>query len=258
MIYLPPFPVEALRRIKAYVTRGHISFNLQASPSASGLQLLQSLAMSILVNCLILGDHPDGFFSVEVPKTAYVNALQEGIKAKKEPSGKELVLRMVNFPLDDLESKLESLNIDDYQRLSTRQKVSAVFVNDPSPDYLHIIVIAPGILKLFCAIEAEDMTWQDIFPVDVDSRNTVSDLKVAIKEKEKPYFDHFSARELNLFKVSIPVADEGVVNVNLESSKPLGPSKQLSELFPCIDKGHLHIIVQVPIVGELISAVHHI
>ena len=165
------------------------------------LQLLQSLAMSILVNCLILGDDPDNFFSVEVPKTAYVSTLRKGIK---EPSGKELVLWMVNFPLDDLELKLENLNLGDHLKLKS-QKVSKVFVNDPLPDYLHIIAIAPGILKLFCAIEAEDMTWQHIFHVDIDSRNTVSDLKVAIKEKEKPYFDHFSARELNLFKVSIPV-----------------------------------------------------
>ena len=214
--------------------------------------------MSILVSCLILGDDPDDLFSVEVPKTAYVSALRKGIKAKKEFSSKELVLWMVNLPLDDLESKLENLNLGNHQKLIS-QKVSTVFVNNPSPDYLHIIAIAPGTLNLFCAIEAEDMTWQNIFPVDVDNRKTVGHLKDAIKKKKKkPHFDHFSADELDLFKVSIPVADEGVVNINLESAKFLGPSKQLLELFPCIDEGHLHIIIRVPIISELISAVHHI
>ena len=213
--------------------------------------------MSILVNCLILGDDPDDVFPVQVPKTAYVSALRKGIKAKKEPSGKELVLWMVNFPLDDLESKLENLNLVDHQKL-IGQKVSAVLVNDPSPDYLHIIAIAPGILKLFCAVEAKDMTWQNIFPVNIDSRNTVGELKYAIKKLMKPDFDHFPANELKLFGVSIPVADEGSVNDDLESSKFLGPWKQLLELFPCINEDHLHIIIRVPIVGELISAVHHI
>ena len=118
-----------------------------------------------------------------------------------------------------------------------------------------IIVIACGIWHPWswsCLVNAE--YWNDIFSIEIDSREVIGDLKKAIKEKKKPDSDHISTDELTLFKVSIPISTpDDNLNVDLESLKCLMPWKRLSELFPHVDKIHLHI--KVPIVGELISAV---
>jgi len=166
--------------------------------------------------------------------------------------------------LDELESKLADLTLDKYPKLLSRRKVSSLFDNaNPSDDCLHIIIIAPGTLKLFCAVEAEEMAWNNIFPTEVDSRKTVGDLKDAMKEKRKPDFDHIPADKLallGLFKVSISVDDNAPdksLNVNIELFKSFVPTKPLLlQLFPRVDeKSHLHVIIQVPIAGELIPAV---
>ncbi|KAG5634558.1 hypothetical protein H0H81_001534 [Sphagnurus paluster] len=214
--------------------------------------------MSSSLKCLILGDNSDYFFSVNVLNTDDLSVLKQKIKETRavrlaQVDATELELRMVNFPLDDLESKLADLTLDTCPKLLSRRKVSSLFDNaNPSDDCLHIIVIAPVTLKLFCAVEAEDMAWNNIFPIEVDSRKTVGDLKDAIKEKKKPDFDHIPADKLALFKVSIPVDDNSPdksLNVDVEPLKSLLPTKPLSQLFPRADESHLHLIIQVPIAG---------
>jgi hypothetical protein len=220
--------------------------------------------MSFSLNCLILGDNPDDFFSVDVTNSDYLSVLKQRIKQTRavrlaQVDATELELRMVNFPLDELESKLTELTLDKYPKLLSQRKISSLFDDvHYSDDCLHIIVIAPGSLKLFCVVEAEKMAWNNVFPIEIDSRKTVGDLKVAIKEMKRPKFDNIPAYNLTLFKVSIPVDDnaaEDGLHVNLGPLKSLLPMQSLSELFPYVEKNHLHIIVQVPIAGELISTV---
>ncbi|PPQ79188.1 hypothetical protein CVT25_002773 [Psilocybe cyanescens] len=214
--------------------------------------------MSLSLNCLFLDDDPGDSFSVNVSNTDNLSVLKQRIKEARtvrlaQVDAIELELRMVNFALDDLESDRAELRLDKYPKLLSRRKVSSLFHNaNPSSDCLHILVVAPCILKLFCVVEAEEMSWNHIFPVDVDSRKTVSDLKVAVKEKNKHTFDNIPADELTLFKVSIPAdynaRDRRIRSTDLE--QPILPTQSLSEMFPRVEKNHLHIIVQVPIAGD--------
>jgi hypothetical protein len=46
------------------------------------------------------------------------------------------------------------------------------------------------------------------------------------------------------------VTDEKLKNIN--DLKPLDALLRLSDVFPCVEESHLHILVQVPTNGELI------
>ena len=219
------------------------------------------LTMSFYVKCFILGDDPGNCFSVDVSNTDDISMLKRKIKQKRavqltQVDVTELELRMVNFRLDKLESELAELMLNKYPTLLSMWKVSSIFNKvNPLDDYLHIVVVAPVSLKLFSVVEEEEMTWNNVFLVDVDSRKTVSDLRVAVKEMLKPKFDYISADELTLFKVSIPLDDSATAdtsfNVDVGLLNSLMPTEPLSRLFPQVIKNHLHIVIQVPYVGEL-------
>jgi len=82
----------------------------------------------------------------------------------------ELELWIVNFRLDELESKSAEFTLNKYPKLLSRRKISSLFENvNYSDDCLHIIAFAPGLLKLFCVVEAEGMTWNNVFPIELDS-----------------------------------------------------------------------------------------
>ncbi|KDR79822.1 hypothetical protein GALMADRAFT_91974 [Galerina marginata CBS 339.88] len=212
--------------------------------------------MSFLLNCLILGEEPENFFTVKVSNAEYLAELKERIKEERairlaQVHATELELRLVNFRLDDLESKLANLALDTYPKPLFYLKVSSLFGNaKPSDDCLHLIVVAPGTLTLFCAIEAEEIALNSIFLIEIDSRQDVSRLKYAIKETVKDAFDQIPAHGLVLFKVSIPIditdrEKDPIVDVG--PLRALLPVESLSQLFPRVDASHLHIIIRVPV-----------
>lgn len=52
-------------------------------------------------------------------------------------------------------------------------------------------------------------TTERIFPVDIPKEMTVGDLKEKIRNKKHPRFEKFTADELNLWKVNIPLRSPG-------------------------------------------------
>jgi hypothetical protein len=106
------------------------------------------------------------------------------------------------------------------------------------------------------------MNRNNIFSIEVECRKTVDDLKKAIKKEMAPEFDHIPAHNLVLFLVSIRIddddADEKLNDIDLKQFQSLLPTKPLSQVFPRVEEGHLHIVVQAPTAGggELIYLLH--
>jgi hypothetical protein len=100
-------------------------------------------------------------------------------------------------------------------------------------------------LTLNCLVLGQDR--DHIFQVTLARTKSIADLKDAIKEKQKPAFDHVPAVTLVLRKVSIPVDSNLEGNVqSVTLVKPL--SLPLEELKKCFTpkRGHLHVVVQPP------------
>src|SRR5882762_3365432 len=74
------------------------------------LPTFRFLAMSLSLNCFLLGDNPDRMFIVEIPKTKNVSILKDLIEEKKAPH------------LDDLETELGNINLARYPKLSLPSK----------------------------------------------------------------------------------------------------------------------------------------
>ena len=80
--------------------------------------------MSLSLNCFVLGDNPDRFFTVEIPKNRNVSILKKLIEEKSphfnhiQVAASDLDLWQVFFPIDDLEKELENINLDGYPKLS--------------------------------------------------------------------------------------------------------------------------------------------
>ncbi|KAI0252822.1 hypothetical protein BJV78DRAFT_271073 [Lactifluus subvellereus] len=95
-----------------------------------------------------------------------------------------------------------------------------------------------------------------VFPVQISSTKTVGNLKEVIKEKNQLTFQHFDARSLVLWEVSIhpdqPVPqnfDELQVDVN--DVTQLLPRARLSDVFSePLNPTYLHVIVESPTLGE--------
>jgi len=103
--------------------------------------------MSLSLNCLVIGDHPDRMFTVKVAKIENVSILKKLIKEEKAPhldrvAASDLDLWQVSFPVDDLETVLENINLSDYPKLSPPSKKLATFFTDVADDCLHVIAKA--------------------------------------------------------------------------------------------------------------------
>ena len=217
--------------------------------------------MDISLCCLILGYGFDNAFNISVPYTADAGLLRQRLKETREEiadvktTGLELL--WVNISLDDVESKLALLDLDSCPKLFSFIKVSSL---GPSDKCLHIVVIAPGTLSLSCAqVEAGEIDWTKVFSIDIDSRDNVSFLQRAIQAAQEPLFDELSVYELALFKVSIfrdPNLRDGRFQA-IDLGQRILPLERLSQLFPRVKKDELElqIVIQVPIDGELVSAV---
>ena len=92
-----------------------------------------------------------------------------------------------------------------------------------------------------------------VFSVKAEKVNA---LKEAIKDKKKDAFDAIDADLLDLWKVSIPAIKEEITRLKL-NEQPLSPTAKLSTIFSDEpEDGHLHIVVRVPPVGELVFFLH--
>ncbi|KAG0202797.1 hypothetical protein BGX28_004778 [Mortierella sp. GBA30] len=102
---------------------------------------------------------------------------------------------------------------------------------------------------VFCVIESKSIF--EAFPVNIALKDTVGDLKDAIKAKKAVEFNGVDADKLTLNLTSIPVKDTNkydAVRLDQASQKDLLPTTRLREIFhwqsPSDDT--IHIIVQRP------------
>ena len=103
------------------------------------------------LNCLVVGDDPDQLFPVEIPKKKSIGFLKRLIK-KKAPhldhiAASDLDLWQVSFPIDDLETELETLDLVGHLKLSSPEKKLFKFFTNVPKDCLHVIVKVPGMSR---------------------------------------------------------------------------------------------------------------
>ncbi|KAF9083815.1 hypothetical protein BGX23_011091 [Mortierella sp. AD031] len=111
--------------------------------------------------------------------------------------------------------------------------------------------MAANTLTLFCLISGDSTS--NAFSVKIPSSDTVDDLKNLIKTKQSPDFDDIVAKNLTLWRVSIPASDEdaeeeSIITLNgLDDKTKLGnPRTHLSKLFPETPDDSTYIIVERP------------
>jgi hypothetical protein len=87
------------------------------------------------------------------------------------------------------------------------------------------------------------------FTVKISKTDNVSILKELIKEKNAPHLDHLAAKDLILYKVSLPTVD---IDSNTDSKATpavmrihLQPLEEIQDVFPeTLQKSHVHIIFE--------------
>jgi hypothetical protein len=106
--------------------------------------------MSLLLNCYVLGDHPDRIFAVDVLKTNTVRDLKNLIKKEKasrlkDIDASDLDVWKVDISLDKFEKEFKNFKPDSHPKLRVEKRLS--MFNDGIDDHLHVIVKAPGMLR---------------------------------------------------------------------------------------------------------------
>ncbi|RHZ77226.1 hypothetical protein Glove_184g103 [Diversispora epigaea] len=110
--------------------------------------------------------------------------------------------------------------------------------------------------KLFDVV-VHGSTFRNAFSVKIKKKETVDDLKEAIKKKKHPEFESFASDRLTLWKVNIPFntpndkqdALEKDPNVDISTvleGDELSPMDYINEYFDKPARKHLHIIVELP------------
>ncbi|KAF9095501.1 hypothetical protein BGX27_001265 [Mortierella sp. AM989] len=105
------------------------------------------------------------------------------------------------------------------------------------------------LLTLFCLVDGEDSP----FPVKIESTESIGGLKKAIKAEIPDTFNGVDAKDLTLWRVSIPVLEDDddeelpilLDNVSKADKKKLKATSELSDIFEeTLPKKTIHIIVQ--------------
>ncbi|RHZ82859.1 hypothetical protein Glove_103g174 [Diversispora epigaea] len=110
-------------------------------------------------------------------------------------------------------------------------------------------------ITLSCLVAGEDLS--SAFAVKIDKFKSISILKKAIKEKEKPEFDNFASDKLQLWKVNIPMDNENEkliavqkINVNIKDDlegEELRPLSKINKHFSTEPpEEHIHVIIRRP------------
>ena len=108
-----------------------------------------NLAMSLSLNCLVLGDEPEKMFTVKIDKIENVSILKKLIKEENSFSfsnidSKNIDLWMVDLCPDELGAESVHVDLDTYNKLSPRTKLLSIFNGTVDDERLHIIAKAPG------------------------------------------------------------------------------------------------------------------
>ncbi|KAG0208962.1 hypothetical protein BGX31_002232, partial [Mortierella sp. GBA43] len=102
-------------------------------------------------------------------------------------------------------------------------------------------------LTLFCLVDGEPTS--QAFPVEIDSAMTIGSLKQRIKTENPGTFIHVDAKDLALWRVSIPDDNQrtAITIDTLDDKTELDrPRSRLSQLFPESPDDNTYILVQRP------------
>jgi hypothetical protein len=110
---------------------------------------IRTIAMSLSLNCLVLGDEQQKMFTLEIEKTKNVSILKDLIKEKKASrlehvDASDLVFWMIDLHLDDFGAEPVHVDLDIHSKLSPRTKLSVLFKGAVDDELLHIIAKSPG------------------------------------------------------------------------------------------------------------------
>ncbi|KAG1810445.1 uncharacterized protein HD556DRAFT_54243 [Suillus plorans] len=122
-----------------------------------------------------------------------------------------------------------------------------IFPNAPHPEHLHI-VIRPLQLKLNCIV-FDDPDY--VSEVKIAPTESVSALQKAIKDANKPEFDHVDAAHLKLWQVNIKPKDLYLLNAIEDQGVALESLTKLSEAFADgVEHGCIHVVIQQSAVAQ--------
>ncbi|RGB40182.1 hypothetical protein C1646_753552 [Rhizophagus diaphanus] len=101
-------------------------------------------------------------------------------------------------------------------------------------------------ITLLCFVKGN--TLVNAFPVDIDKDWLVGHLKEAIKTKNPQTFANINAKDIKLWKVSIPSdQDDQLRNLILQNSDELLAIRKISKYFPDLPfEEYIHVIVKLP------------
>ncbi|KAG0027221.1 hypothetical protein BGZ81_005785 [Podila clonocystis] len=105
-------------------------------------------------------------------------------------------------------------------------------------------------LNLFCLVDGESTS--SAFPIKVSPDDSIGDLKKLIKAEIPDTFNGVDAKDLTLWRVSLPITDDDdeipiLLNYVTSDKKKLGPATRLSKVFPeKLAEEAVHIIAQRP------------
>jgi hypothetical protein len=225
-------------------------------------------------------------FPVEIARQKIVGDLKKLIKNKKTVAFRDIdahdldlyyITMPDNYNDQRLEAELKKLTLDDMPHLSPLTQLSNLFKSDLGGDEMHLIIIkAPTsrawlFIAEFCRllmvdlpgtkppIIVPDMTlncWVEInriFSVEVARQKTVTYLKDVIKNKKAVEFRDVDADQLALYK-SFHACDDNLEEtlngLTLGHEVLLRPTDPLSEVFPELPPGHVHIVIEAPLSSE--------
>jgi len=101
-------------------------------------------------------------------------------------------------------------------------------------------------ITLLCLVKGN--TLANAFPVDIDKDQLVGHLKKVIKAEQPQTFANVDAKDLKLWKVTIPGDhDDQLRNLILQDSDELLAIRKISKYFPdSPPEEHIHVIVSPP------------
>src|SRR5947209_10598322 len=101
-------------------------------------------------------------------------------------------------------------------------------------------------ITLFCLVKGS--TIANAFEVDIEKDKSISKLKEAIKEKNAQTFANVDAKDIKLWKVTIPGdRDNQLRNLILQDSDELLAIRKISKYFEdSPPEEHIHVLVSPP------------
>lgn len=103
---------------------------------------------TVSLYCLLRNEGSQDVFTLDLKKSKTVKTLKEMIKEEKSVvlagcDAKDLILRNIQLPLADIDTRWNGLKVAPYRTLESKTRISKIFSDTPH-GCLHICVDHPG------------------------------------------------------------------------------------------------------------------